>query len=139
MLSDDPLLSIINIKYGVTFQTMNQWWACKIFMNLDHAQNSWFMKEIFQMWVSDCCLMPNEQYFSNMKAGSTCSCIRWENNDVRFVPDQQTQSYFYSASSLKQQSHVTLLGHIIPILRQPVFALSPKCCMLNGEATNINL
>jgi hypothetical protein len=35
---------------------------------------------------------------------------------------------FYSASSLKQQSvgrHVALLGHIILILSQPVFALSP--------------
>jgi hypothetical protein len=35
---------------------------------------------------------------------------------------------FYSANSLKQQSvdrHVTPLGHIILILSQPIFALSP--------------
>ena len=37
------------------------------------------------------------------------------------------QTYFYSASSLKQQSavrHVAPLGHIIPVPNQPVFALS---------------
>jgi hypothetical protein len=48
---------------------------------------------------------------------------------------------FYSGSSLKQQSagrHVALLGHIILIPSQPVFALSPKCCVLSGEATNTN-
>jgi hypothetical protein len=48
--------------------------------------------------------------------------------------------FFYSASSLKQQSterHAPL-WHIILILSQPVFALSPKCCMLSGEATNTN-
>ena len=33
---------------------------------------------------------------------------------------------------------VTSLGHIILIPSQPVFALSPKCCMLSGEATNTN-
>jgi hypothetical protein len=36
--------------------------------------------------------------------------------------------YFYSASSLKQQSavrHVALLGHIILIPSKPVFVLSP--------------
>ena len=42
---------------------------------------------------------------------------------------------FYSASSLKQQS--APLGHIILIPSQPVFAFSPYCCMLSGEATYI--
>ena len=49
--------------------------------------------------------------------------------------------HFYSASSLKQQSagrHVAPLGHIILIPSQPVFALSPYCCVLSGEATNTN-
>ena len=44
-------------------------------------------------------------------------------------------------SSLKQQSvdrHVTPLGHIILILSQSVFALTPWCCMLSGEGTNTN-
>jgi len=48
---------------------------------------------------------------------------------------------FYSASSLKQQStgrHVAPLGHIILIPRQPVFALSPYCRVLSGEAGNFN-
>jgi hypothetical protein len=29
--------------------------------------------------------------------------------------------------------------HIILILTQPVFAVSPYCCILRGEATNTNL
>jgi hypothetical protein len=33
--------------------------------------------------------------------------------------------------------HVTALGHIILITSQPVFALSPECCVLSGEARNI--
>jgi len=52
--------------------------------------------------------------------------MRWW--EVRFVLDQHAELDFYSASSLKQQSagkHVTLLGHIILIPIQPVFALSP--------------
>jgi hypothetical protein len=47
----------------------------------------------------------------------------------------------HSASSLKQQSasrHVAPLGHIISILSQAVYALSPLCCLLTGEATNTN-
>jgi len=34
--------------------------------------------------------------------------------------------------------HVVPVGHIIKISRQPVFVLSPLCCLLSGEATNIN-
>jgi hypothetical protein len=30
------------------------------------------------------------------------------------------------------------LGHIILIQSQPVFALSPYCCVLSGEAANTN-
>ena len=30
------------------------------------------------------------------------------------------------------------LGHIILIPNQPVFVLSPLCCVLSGEATNTN-
>ena len=53
----------------------------------------------------------------------------------RFVLDQDAQVDLYSTSSLKQQSadiHVAPLGH------QPVFAHSPQCCVLSGEATNTN-
>ena len=48
---------------------------------------------------------------------------------------------FYSASSLKQQSagrHIAPLGHIILISSQPVFAVTPYCCVLSGEATYTN-
>ena len=41
---------------------------------------------------------------------------------------------FDCANSLKQQSmdrHVALLGHIILIPKQPVFALSPQCCVFS--------
>ena len=34
--------------------------------------------------------------------------------------------------------HVTPPGHIILILSQPVFALSPSCCVLSGEARDTN-
>jgi hypothetical protein len=34
--------------------------------------------------------------------------------------------------------HVAPLGHIILILSQPVFALTPYCCVLSGEAANTN-
>jgi hypothetical protein len=47
----------------------------------------------------------------------------------------------YSARSLEHQSagrHVCLLGHIILILSQPVFALSTLFRVLSGEATNTN-
>ena len=58
---------------------------------------------------------------------------------MHFVLDQHAD--FYSVSSLKQQSagrHVTPLWHIILISSQPVFALPPWCCMLNGEAITTN-
>ena len=47
----------------------------------------------------------------------------------------------HSASSLKQHStdrHVAPLGHIILISSQSVFDLSPYCCVIRGEVTNIN-
>ena len=36
--------------------------------------------------VSDCCLMPNNQFFSHIMAKT--SYIRWDDNDVFFVPNQ---------------------------------------------------
>jgi hypothetical protein len=47
----------------------------------------------------------------------------------------------YSASSLKQQSvnrHVSPLKTLSCFWAKPVFALSPKCCVLSGEAANTN-
>ena len=54
--------------------------------------------------------------------------FQWDDDEVHFVLDQHAELDFYSASSLKQQSvgrYVAPLGHIILILRQHVFALSP--------------
>jgi len=52
----------------------------------------------------------------------------FNDDEFHFVLDQYAELDFYSASSLKQQSadrHVAPLRHIILILSQPVFALSP--------------
>ena len=90
----------------------------------------------FIFGVSDCCLMPNEKYFSYIMART--NFIRWDFIDVRIVPDIHPVG-FYSASSPKQQSayrHVAPIGHIILIPWQSVSALSPKCFVLSGEVTN---
>ena len=63
--------------------------------------------------------------------------------DLCFVLDQHTVLDWCSASSLKQQStcrHVILLTHIILNLGQvqPVYDLSPQCCMLSRDTANIN-
>ena len=54
---------------------------------------------------------------------------QWDDDDeVRFVLDQQAELDFYSASSMKQQfvsRHVAPLWHIILIPSHPVFALIP--------------
>ena len=67
--------------------------------------------------------------------------FQWDDDEVRFILDQNAELDFYSVSWLKQQSagrHVAPVGHIILIPSQPVFALSPWCCMLSGKATNFN-
>jgi hypothetical protein len=49
-------------------------------------------------------------------------------DEVRFVLDKYAWLDFCGVGSLKQQSadrHVALLGHIILIPSQPVFAVSP--------------
>ena len=56
------------------------------------------------------------------------SYFQWDDDEVRFVLDQHAELDFYSASLLKQQSadrHVAPRWHIILILSQPVFALTP--------------
>jgi hypothetical protein len=50
-------------------------------------------------------------------------------------------TFFYSASSLKQQfvcRHVVPLRHIILIPSQPVFVFAPQCCVLSEYLTNTN-
>jgi hypothetical protein len=54
--------------------------------------------------------------------------FKWDEDEVRFVLDQHAELDFYSVSSLKQQSAgrlVAPLGHIILIMSQPVFTLTP--------------
>ena len=57
-----------------------------------------------------------------------------------FVLNRHSEPDFKRASSRRQQSagrHV-LPRHIILTLGRQVFALTPKCCMLTGEAANTN-
>ena len=46
-----------------------------------HQEREW-------LWVSDCCLMPNEQFFRYVMART--SYIQWDDddNDVHFIPNQ---------------------------------------------------
>jgi hypothetical protein len=49
-------------------------------------------------------------------------------DEAHFILDQHPELYFYSASSLKQQSadrHFAPLEHIILIQSQPVVVLTP--------------
>ena len=58
-------------------------------------------------------------------------------NEPCFILDQHAEPDFQRASSLKQQSagrYATLPRHIILTLGRPVFALTPKCCVLSREA-----
>jgi hypothetical protein len=72
---------------------------------------------------------PNEQFFTYiMPRTSNIFLLDDNDDDIRFVLDQHAELDFYSASSLKQQStakHVDPLGHIILILSQPVFVVTP--------------
>jgi hypothetical protein len=77
--------------------------------------------------VSDCCFMPIHQFSAvSWRAQEN---FQWDDDEIRFVLDQHAEfDFFYSSSSLKQQSaggHVAPLGHIILIPSKPVFAFSP--------------
>ena len=70
--------------------------------------------------------------FSNFSAISWRGQVnfQWDDDEVRFVPDQHAKLDCYSASSLKQQPavrHVAPLWHIILIPSQPVFLLNDAC------------
>jgi hypothetical protein len=85
--------------------------------------------QVMYEWVSDCCLMPIQHFFSYIM--ERISYFQWDDDEVHFVLDQHASlDFFNSANSLKQPSadrHVTPLGYtyIILITSQPVFALSP--------------
>jgi hypothetical protein len=77
-------------------------------------------------WVRDICL----RQFSNFSPISWREHVnfQWDDDEVRFVLDQQAELDLYSASSLNQQfagKHVAPLGHIILIPSLPVVALFP--------------
>ena len=55
-------------------------------------------------WVSDCSLMPIQQFLS---WGEQVN-FQWDDDEVCFVLDQHAKLDFYIASSLKQQSADTL-------------------------------
>jgi hypothetical protein len=77
---------------------------------------------------SDYCLVQMQQFLSYMYIMARTSYIQWNDDDVCFVLNQHAELDFYSASPLKQLStgnHVVLLGRIILIPSQPVFALTP--------------
>jgi len=85
--------------------------------------------KLLKEWVSDCCLMPNEQIFRYIMART--SYIRWEDDAVSLVT--------CLVASPKQQSvcrHVAPLRHIYIIPSQPIFALTPKCCVLSEAVVN---
>ena len=91
-------------------------------------------------WLSEWVIVPYCK-FSNFSAILWREQVnyQWDDDEVRFVLDEHAELDLHSASSLKQQSvdrHVAPLGHIIIMPSQPVFALSPECCVLSEEATN---
>ena len=52
--------------------------------------------------------------------------FQWDDDEIRFVLDQQAELDFYNDTSLKQQfTSRPVAPHIILIPSQPVFALSP--------------
>ena len=86
------------------------------------------------IWVSDCCLMPNEQFvISNIMV--RWSYIRWDNDNVHFVLYQHAWLDFYSPSLQNKSQQVDMsLRHIIFLFQ----AYQTLCCVLSGEAANIN-
>ena len=74
------------------------------------------------MGVSDCCLMPTQQFLRCIMARTS------------FFQSDYDELPLYTRPTLKQQSvdrHVDPLGHIILIPSQPVFPLSPYICVLS--------
>ena len=90
-------------------------------------------------WASDCYYNANSAMLKLYHGENKLILNEMMIDEVRFVLDQHAELDFYNTSSLKQQSadrHIAPLGHIILIQSQPVFDLSPYCCVLSGEATS---
>ena len=71
------------------------------------------------------------------------SAIRRKTLTLKYSPlNSLSKITPHLANSMKQHPagrHVVPLGRIILILRQSIFALTSKCCVLRGEAANVNL
>jgi hypothetical protein len=78
--------------------------------------------------VTECLLLNANLTIFQLYQGEIKLIFHWDDDGVHFVLEQDAELDLYSASSLKQQSwdrHVAPLVHIILILSQPVFAISP--------------
>ena len=101
-----------------------------------HYVHQWMATQTMCQWVI-VVYAKLWQFFSYIMLRT--SYVRWDDDNVPFLIDNHTKLDFYSASSLKQQSvgrHVAPFGHIILILSQPIFVITPQCCMFIGAATN---
>jgi hypothetical protein len=70
------------------------------------------------------------------------SYIQWNDYDVHFKLDQHAQLDLYTCNtnSLKQQVDMLLhLGHIILILRQPIFVLTLYTCSINSLKQQVDM
>jgi len=59
--------------------------------------------QVIEDWVSGCCLMPIQQFFSYISWREQVN-FQSDDDEVHFVLDQHAELDFYSVSSLKQQS-----------------------------------
>jgi hypothetical protein len=95
---------------------------------------------LFILWLSEWLLFNTRRGICLAMSWQEQVTYRRDDGDVRFVLNQQfswicIMVVYWNNSPGR---HVTPLGHSILNPSQPVFALTPKCCMLSGEATNTN-
>jgi len=75
--------------------------------------------------------MPDEQFFSYMMART--SDFFWDDNACLFCTRLTHWIHQFTGRP------VSPLGYIILFLNQPFFTLTPKCCMVCGEATTTKI
>jgi hypothetical protein len=76
--------------------------------------------------------MPNEPFFSYTLVRT--SYIQWNDDDeVCFVLDQHANWIFIALAYWNNNSHRTLLEHIIVILNQAVFSLLTDVCLVEKQ------
>jgi hypothetical protein len=110
-------------------------WVLQVSSTNKSAWYNW-VSEWVSEWVSNCYLTPSEQFFSHIMVRASYISIRWLWCPLCTRPTCSVLD-FYNASSLKQQSlgrHVSPFGHIMLIPSQPVFALTPYCCVFRRRS-----